>query len=86
LDGTKFLRYMPVITGFERLNFRAVAMMYHRSMDIPLDDDITMSLFSVVSIDLKSCLDTAQLESSLWHLQVRFMMPFPISSSSSAKT
>jgi len=33
--------YMPEITGFERLHFRTVSMMYHRTIAGRSSDDIT---------------------------------------------
>jgi hypothetical protein len=37
-------RYMPVITGFERLNFMTVAMKYHRFKGSSWNDGITTLL------------------------------------------
>jgi hypothetical protein len=36
--------YMPEITGFEKLNFRTVSMIYHRLIVTDPGDDITMPL------------------------------------------
>jgi hypothetical protein len=42
LKSPKYLRYMPEITDFERLNFRTVSMIYLRFKPIRINDDISM--------------------------------------------